>query len=896
MKRENFIKKLTALIISLILCFSVCQTQLVFANTDETENTFDVISFLNNIGVSAVGNDKLYITRGDFTALALQAAGIECMETESYFDDLNENNARFVNTAAEMGIVSADAGKHFRSDDVILMEEAAVICLRILGYENIITDRTYPSGYLSYAVKTGIIKGLSGNSKMSGWDASRMIFNMLDSKYVIVNYTSNIEKITYSLSENSYMEDVLGIYKHRGVIGSICGISLNDSRCVNNEEILINNKIYNNPHFSEINYYKYLGADVEFYTINADDGVEVIYFYPRSEIKKIFAEEVEEVIGFNKKDSSLYKKNPVLKYQKTNSKTLETIKIDPLASVFVNGVARISVLNDDFMMEAGNITLSDKNNDGKYDVVIIEQYEYYHVSKFDTENRIIEDIDKNKRINLEEFKDNMIAITQNGDIADESIITNNCVIELMCSFKDVEKEHIDNTKFMRINISAEIVKGRIEAIEEEFVTINGSEYRFLDELASKISSNLNVEGNFYIGYGNLIVACDDFANKQALNYAYLVKAAVEGAFDQRVSFKLYNVHGEMMYPHSAKKLRYIGMYNGKYVKGKTLKPQEFKTTVSDGQLIKYDMNEEGEITLIQTAIDHSMEENYIGYDEDAFSLDYVTQECYSGSVESGHTINTYITTCMYVSSDADNDEAFDVGPCNLYTSSIQGSTIKIYDSNKKLEGGIAIMTDIPKRGTSLGSAPFRSYQRWLITDKRMVSDGEGGYCVEIGVANGQQEWKYTATSDDLMPSNDDCFDVPTTVTKFSELRVGDYISVVTNQAGKIALYVVLNDYDETHSRVWTNAYQLQNDKEWLADYIPIVGHITQMNMGSSIRIDATGKKLIPIGRTNVIFVTLNTKTREYNGASNMESLNVGDFVYVQMDGVNTVAIIKYVKE
>ena len=97
-----FKSRLTAI----ILLFALLLTNVPFCNTVRAESSGDDIAILNAMGISAVESDG-YITRGDFTVLIVQAAGIEHKGVSNeLFSDISGEQSEYMSSAASTVLFS----------------------------------------------------------------------------------------------------------------------------------------------------------------------------------------------------------------------------------------------------------------------------------------------------------------------------------------------------------------------------------------------------------------------------------------------------------------------------------------------------------------------------------------------------------------------------------------------------------------------------------------------------------------------------------------------------------------------------------------------------------------------------------------------------------------------
>ena len=894
MVRKHLKKRILALCIVMTLILSLFVYQPAIA-VEQESNSFDAEVFMNNLGISVVDDKDAFITRGDFAVLLLQSLEIDELSGEAYFTDVSGKQGEYVNTAAQMGIVSKNAERLYYPERIISAAEAATMILRLLGYTEIMDDKTYPSAYMSWASKLRILDRVYGREQLTGSDATHIIYNMLNSKYVTAIISKDPKKTKYTTSDVTYMEAVLKVYKKSGIVESICAMALNDSTAVSNTEIKISGNTYMNPCYSEAKNYLYMGKRVNYYVKEDEEGTKVIYMYSNQKTLSVSASKVSDVKGFDMADAANYKRNPVLKYYNDSKKNVE-VKIDSRADIFVNGVASVSVSNEDFTPETGMIYFIDTDNNGVYDVIFIEKYTYYYVSEFDPSNGVIIDYYEKESIKLQEVKEEYIEFVSNNKVADSNIVAKGVVLEVMCSYDADGK--IDYGKLIRIGLSNGKITGKIEALGEDVVCINGQEYRYISSLAAKIREEFPREGTWFLGRDNLIVACDNFSGKEALNYGWLVDVQGYGGISKKVNFKVFTTRGEMLVFDAADNIAYTGLYNGEFVYGKRLKTDQIMRVITPKELIKYDLDADGKLCLIQRAVDKSSDPEYIGFDEDYFTLDYKTGTCFSstGWIESGHVIDSANTICLYVNTNSTDERDFVASDYDARGSSINGYPLKIYDSNNRLQGGVVVIENMPRRDVITGSKYFSIGRAWLITDKKYVLQSDGTYKIRLDVARGQTVRSFYATDDELAPLNDLYYNVPTDVTKFSDLEPGDIISADTNKVDLLEGYMVLHDFDSSFEKSYSEGYQLNSGLNWLADFKRILGRATHFQTGSVLKVDSSGADRFAVGRHTTNYMIYNAATKTVERPTGPENVTEGDYVWAYVYRTNVLMLVKYVNE
>lgn len=887
---QRFFKTLMLMGIIVSMLVSVCPSASVLAEKEPLNGEL----LLNRIGIPVIYNEAAFVTRGDFVVMIVESMKLDFLDDEQLFEDVGGEQGKYINTAAQLGIVSVGTDGKFYPDRIVTTEEAITICLRALGYESIMTNLSYPSEYMNQAAKLGWLTEVSDVKQLTGTKAAELIFEMLNSKYVqLIN--SSIKGKSYGLSADTYLEEVLGVYKAEGVITSICGMSLGGAYAAGNNHIVIDGNLYKNPYYASSENYNMLGCTVDFYFREADDDFEVIYIHNNSEVLTIDTLDVSKASGFDSSDSADSKRNPFLNYYIHNTDKEKTAKLSATADVFINGTESIALTNEDFTPQSGVIYLTDSDNDGTYDVIIIEQYVYYFVDRYDSEYEVIMDQYGKKNINLNKFDTDLLDIVDlDGTKLNKGEIGKNSVLEVMGRFTD--EGDLDTENYVRIRLVTNKVVGAIGSADSEYLYINDNQYRVLPEIRDELRKMIGINGTFYLGTSNLIVGYDDMENQELDNYGYLVAIAENGNLAKDYTFRIYTVLGKMLDLKAAKDLKYSGLFYNEYVHTKSIKKEDYISVIKPRQLIKYEQNEDGELIHIQTAVDNTKVPDYKGYDTENFSLDYSSENCvkYGQYLESAHFLERS-AVCIYVNGNGINEDDFEIGDYLLRGSTMNGANIKVYDSDSLLNARYVVFEN-PPEDTGGNSTFFNIVQTWVVDEAKKVMNDDGEIRTQLTCAHGGSTFDYMAVSDDLPPSNKNYFDIPCSLSKFSELERGDVIVIRTNRNGEIVAYLVIHDYDKTHSQKYDNAYVKQAGMHWLADFRQVVGNVTSFNSGSSMMLDSMVTDRISIGQQTPIFMVVNTGRGGGVTSSADVSLNEGDYVWGCITRTRAQLIIKYVNE
>lgn len=155
----------------------------------EAEEAAVVLSGLNIISGYSDGLYHLEdsLTRAQFCKLAVLAEGHGDQAAgsayRSLFSDVPGANwaAAYINLAHEEGLMTGKGDGTFGPDETVTLDQAATVCLRLLGYSQEEIGPFWPEDYLVKARKVGLLEGVSAQAgqELDRGQAVRLLYNLL---------------------------------------------------------------------------------------------------------------------------------------------------------------------------------------------------------------------------------------------------------------------------------------------------------------------------------------------------------------------------------------------------------------------------------------------------------------------------------------------------------------------------------------------------------------------------------------------------------------------------------------------------------------------------------------------------------------------------------------------
>lgn len=487
------VKKISIILLLFTFVISLLGTGVnaeTFVTDRETMNTL-----LNALNISLSDRNltgETKITRAQSAALVLKFMNIEAFSSDTdSFEDLKKGDPYYneVETAKAMKIVYGGDDGCFKPNDYIQYEHAIVMIARGLGYSDILNaDPNF-----SIRTKLGFTRGISGirDTDYISYDVMRaLLYNALDCNVAEREYSDNIK---YT-ADTKALEEYFDVYSARGVVTATNITSLAGYALVGDNYVRIGNEEYkaNSENISE-----YLGHDISFYYKETEEDNVLLFVY-RSNSDSVKFKFDEYSVSYEKNIYKVYDENRVKNY-----------KLDKNHDLIYNGKIVLENRNNDMYVPfdgnnrlTGEVKLIDKDDNGYYDLVLVNAYETVIVGRIDKENKIFVDKLTTKIFDYSDIED--LRVTDiDGYLSDISKIVDNNVLFV--------SQSIDN-EVMTIRISDKFVSGKITSISQSddmftLIEIDGVEYEVSNVFYDTENSilRINDEGTFLLDANQRIV-------------------------------------------------------------------------------------------------------------------------------------------------------------------------------------------------------------------------------------------------------------------------------------------------------------------------------------------------------------------------------------------------------
>ncbi len=506
---------------------------------------------------------------------------------ETLYNDLTSEHDHYnvIKGAVNAGYMQGDANGNFRANEPVTTKEAATVMLRVLGYQPYIAI----FGEARALQQTNIMEGIPASDSMTQAMFMRMLWNMLNSPALrdenFTAYKNGDVDVEYVV-DPAYLgfEKLYGIKHEMAILDGIQGSTLNEGGDIVRDGCIALAGIE----------YAYSGKAVDLF------GYEVNYLYKevdgKREIVSLFKSDRNDVLVLNYDEIDDFS-HGVYTYDAGENKT-KTVSINSETKVIYNNVANPSYDDIEMVPQFGSVTLINNDSDKAYDVVKVEDYEFYFSSS----------------INLEGMKiyDNTCTPAKVLDLSDADFLEvwNG---ENAIKFDRIKKSNLlvvmrssENSGYKRVNVETFKVankKVRVTSVKKDSVTSATSEYPVWEGVIDQIK--MGKYYNFFAYDGVVVMVQDDTTSGP--EYAYLLNLAdTSELFESSTEIAIVDLDGNYAEYKGAKKITIDGIpYSDPALMETDLATSALLSSgVSDvytlSQPVRIDFNAAGEINFIDT--------------------------------------------------------------------------------------------------------------------------------------------------------------------------------------------------------------------------------------------------------------------------------------------------------
>ena len=604
------IKKILSLLVVLTL---VCSFMTI-TNVQAAEDEFGI---LTTLGINPdFGDDATPITRYQLANIAMDIAGLSLEpEGEPIYPDIPLKHKYFplINAVTLNGLMGALADGSFSPNSNATAMDGGRVLLAVLGYTAFAVQAGWTDAqYNSKVQSLGLLSGVDSSEGLTAYVIKKMMVNML-TKNVMEIVSVDAEGIKFKESDLTYIEYKYGYKLKIGVLQANSYSSSAGHLPVTAKQAVIDGVLYKTD---GRDYTDYVGYNVKFILTSEYDDGRIIHIekYKGSEELVIDADKIVEYNDYT------------YTYIDENGST-ETVSFPTTARVIINDQNMGTYDARHFKPDLGSVTLVDTDGDYNYDLVNISSKIYVKIGStttsgisnawsgeaYDFGGKTSSFYNDGKNVELIKIEPNSYIELSAGAITHETV-NGNVII----------KPDISNSKIITVNVvnGTTTVTGRITTRRVDAIGIDGVLYEmnayyydlvksdYVDAVALGATATLvlNSKGEII----DVVDVTSEYANSDvAKNYGYMTAiSAARGGTDQGVVriIDLTTLEEERYVTDEECKI------NGKKFKYSEAIVYNNSNTcfyLPDGnfkhQLIRYALNEEGEISELYLAVDRAHE-------------------------------------------------------------------------------------------------------------------------------------------------------------------------------------------------------------------------------------------------------------------------------------------------
>jgi len=770
-------KRILSLILVLMMTASIFCVRISAAESNEISK-YEQYCYETLIGLDILGDDAEIdqrVTKGEFFDIVAKMLKINDVASDGklYFRDVSPEHEYYnsISALASMGYLFGDDNQRVYPDEYISRNTAFVIMVRALGYEAI-AQRSggYIAGHINVWSRLELDKGLSdvSDEEFDLGKISILIYNSLLANQPGTEYISDSGIQMEMESGDTLLYSLYGGYEFKGIVNKNKFTSLTSTDRYELEMIRIGDT---EMYAENSTIHNYLGYEVRGIMLDVDKDDEDYTLLSFTDYQ------YNEELTIKSLDIVDVPDTLTVKYDDGSGNKTKTAELTRNVSVIYNYQYLSSYTKNDLDIDSGYLKLVDNDNDGKYDVVFIYEYQTYFVSGVDVYGGYIYD---KYGYQMLEVDDEVLITNAYGDKVHISTISQNNVLAV---YKP-KNTSSDSLTVVEKSL-AEPVAGRVDGLYNKngtYAQINGESYRVSNRYATLSQNNptsyrkveVGVTGTFYLDSNNEICAFDDVINDYT--YAYLTHIEID-EWKETSKCKVFTQFGQFEELLFHKNLK----INGNRVTDVCDLDQtllfDANTGLAKPQLVKYKTNSEKAIMEIMvsdgtTVLPKDYDSNVVNYNG-LVTNGEIRIEAKKYNYQYIYNNDTVI---FIIPADINDEKHFYIS--NKIFREGEKSTMKIYDVDSSY-----VMTAAVIEGGLMEADKTSDMHLLTITEAGTTGVNEDGEYVDVirGYYQGAER-KFTALQED---------------DRFDGFKEGDIVHIITDSStGEIVYTQRMFTFDE----------------------------------------------------------------------------------------------------
>lgn len=503
---EKDMKRILSLMIAVSVILSL--TVMPVSVSADISGANEGIGLLKILGIyqGEEDNGEYNVTRADFAVMLSNIIQANSRAVYQAFTDvpLDYYAADSIYTLYKMGLLKGKTANTFAPNDTMTVDEAMVILIRFLGYEEL-AEATggYITGYYNIARDISLIKGFSYKSGdiLTLGKTARIIENLLETEiFSVISVTKDGGYVKNTISGKTVAKVYFNLDVLEDIVYANEFTTYRQAQEMEEGMLTIGSRTFKTD---IANASDYLGYEVKAYY---NDEAQTVVYIKKTENNKTYK--------LTHKDIDIYEDNKL--YFKNSN---DYVEIPSTAVIIYNKTAITSFDKKLFDIEKGTIEFIDNDNDSEYDIIKILNYKNYIVDVANSKQQLLVLKDGYGSLDLEGTYEKVRILDSEGRLRDVGMINTDSVLTVL-----ENKE----SKYIEIIYSNEGIQGVLDSYrfsdEESFVTISGVDYPASEYFKKEFSDiKAGYKGVFFIdNYGEVVNYIE--TGEQKSGFGYLISS------------------------------------------------------------------------------------------------------------------------------------------------------------------------------------------------------------------------------------------------------------------------------------------------------------------------------------------------------------------------------------